>query len=332
MQNNFVFERLNIESLEKKNIYFIILDAMPPIEIADKTLGINSINFLNNLKKEGYQYIENSKSVYGNTFFTIGSIFNFKPFVDKNGKITYEFDDINYPGLTYPTLLRKKNISNLEYNLNIMGYEFKWIGNHFANCFGYNRQYCIDEIDNPNLLFNYEILSFLKKTAFQPITFNVAKILNLNIEEKIIFKSNNAIKKLDKYLVENGKPAKPTFIFIHHLISHWPYLVDSNCNYKKTPGKTNKIGIKNAIECNKKLIEEVANTISSVDNEAIVVFQSDHNWELSNINPNKYGKRNEIFNLIKINKNCKNYENFAKENINIAKIILYCASNIEPKF
>ena len=47
------------------------------------------------------------------------------------------------------------------------------------------------------------------------------------------FKSNNAIGNFEKFLKKYGKPVKPTFVLIHHLISHWPYLVDSNCNYEK---------------------------------------------------------------------------------------------------
>ena len=44
------------------------------------------------------------------------------------------------------------------------------------------------------------------------------KILNIDIE-KIIFKSNNAIDRFNKFLNQNGKPNKPTFVLIHHLIS-----------------------------------------------------------------------------------------------------------------
>ena len=50
------------------------------------------------------------------------------------------------------------------------------------------------------------------------------------------------------FITDNGKPKKPTFIFIHHLISHWPYLVDNECNFEKNYGKLNKTGIKKAFE------------------------------------------------------------------------------------
>ena len=39
----------------------------------------------------------------------------------------------------------------------------------------------------------------------------------------------------------------------------------------------------------KKLILNVANTIVKLDNDAIVLIQSDHNWELSNEKSDIYG-------------------------------------------
>jgi len=278
---NFEFEKINFESPIRKNIYLFIVDAMPPIEIADKILNTDSNNFLNEMSSKGFTYIKDSKSLYGNTFFTLGSIFNLRPLEKINDKLGDNFENLKYPKLTFPTVLRKKNVSNLEYNLFQMGYDIKWVGSHFANCYGYNSQYCIKSISNSNILINYENLSFLQKTSLQPIMHYILKIFNTDIEEKIIFKSNNAIGNFDKFLKQNGKPTKPTFFLIHHLISHWPYLVDSNCNYEKNNGKLNKSGIKKAFECNKNLILNIADTIINLDDEAIVLIQSDHNWELS---------------------------------------------------
>ncbi len=330
--NSFNYEKLEITNTDRKNIYFFILDAMPPIEISDKIFETNSSEFLNDLSTKGYKYIKNSNSYYGNTFFAIGSIFNFKAFEGKNKKIAYSLDEMKYPQLAFPTFLRNKNMSNLEFNLKNLGYKIKWIGNHFFNCHGYNRAYCLDEIEDPNLFFNYEILSFLKKTPFEPLAFYISKVIGFNYEKKILFESNNGIKKFNQLLNQNGKPKVPTFILIHHTISHWPYLANSKCEYEKNYGKNNMVGIKKVLDCNNKLIFETINTISKYDEEAIVVFQSDHNWELSNINPNKYGNRKRIFNLVKFNEKCQNKYEFLLENINIGKFILYCATETVPKF
>ncbi len=331
-QDGFKYEQINIKNSTRNNIYLVITDAMPPIEIADKILISDSNKFLNRLKSHNFNYIKNSRSLYGNTYFTIGSIFNLKPLEKKDPQLPTSYENLKHPKLTFPTVLRKNNLSNLEYNLNKLGYDIKWIGSHFSNCYGYNRSYCIDAIDNRSILINYENLSFLKKTPIIPITSKVLKLLNIDIEEKIIFKSNNAIQNFNDFLTKNGKPKKPTFVFIHHLISHWPYLVDEECNFEKNFGKQNKTGIKKAFECNKKLISELAIKIINFDKDAIVLIQSDHNWELSNYDSEQYGGRREIFNLIKTNSSCREYENFAQVNINAIRLALYCATNTKPHF
>ncbi len=330
--NSFKFEKLEIFNPDRKNIYFFLLDAMPPIEISDKIFGTNSNEFLNNLSKKGFEYIRNSSSFYGNTFFSVGSIFNFKVFEGKNKKVAYNIEEMKNPELAFPTFLRYKNTSNLEFNLNNLGYRIKWIGNHFFNCYGYNRSYCLDGAETSSLFFNYEILSFLKKTPFEPIANYVSKVTGFDYEKKILFEANNGIKKFNKHLKDNGKPDVPTFVFIHHTVSHWPYLVNSNCEFEKNKGKKNIIGIKKVLECNKKLIYQTINNISEYDKEAVVVFQSDHSWELSNLDPIKYGSRKHIFNLVKLTDTCENKYEFISENINIGKILLYCATETTPKF
>jgi hypothetical protein len=335
--NNYIkfkHEKLNISNQKRENIYFFIVDAMPPIEIADKILGTESDKFISKINSKGFNYIHNSKSFYGNTFLTVGSIFNLNLLETTNDKIfANNFEDLKYPKLAFPTLLREKNLSNLEFNLRNLGYEIKWVGSHYANCYGYNKNYCIKELnEGNNIIFNYEILSFLQKTPIQPIMTYFFSFFNIILEKKIIFKSNNAIDQFKEYLKKTGKPNKPSFIFVHHLISHWPYLVDENCNFKKHEGKTNINGIKNSFECNKKLIDELAELIIQNDDNAIVVIQSDHNWELSNQNSKKYGDRREIFNIIKTNEFCKKFENGAKDNINTIKLALFCATYTEPIF
>ena len=54
---NFDFEK-SILKLKRQNIYLFIVDAMPPIEIADKILNTDSNNFLNELNSKGFTYIK----------------------------------------------------------------------------------------------------------------------------------------------------------------------------------------------------------------------------------------------------------------------------------
>ena len=159
---------------------------------------------------------------------------------------------------------------------------------------------------------------------------NFFNIINSNFEEKIIYSSNNSLSKLINFLSTQESIKKPSFIFVHHLVSHWPYLVDSECSYERHIGKTNKLGIKKAFECNKKLILKFAEMINEKDNNSVVIIQSDHNWELSYENSEKYGERNNIINILKLNDFCKDINISKLTNINTVKLALYCATHTDP--
>ena len=113
---------------------------------------------------------------------------------------------------------------------------------------------------------------------------------------------------------------------------HWPYITKSDCTYKRYAGKANMKGYKSAYLCNLKRIENTINYLSKVDPNSIVVFQADHNWEMSYISEKKYGKRRKIFNLLKINKKCNNQKNINLNNVNTARLILSCITGNNPIF
>ena len=54
-ENSFKHEKLEIINSDRKNIYFFILDAMPPIEMSDKIFGTNSNKYLNDLSAKGFE-------------------------------------------------------------------------------------------------------------------------------------------------------------------------------------------------------------------------------------------------------------------------------------
>ena len=325
IDSNLINEDLKFDEINGKNIYFFIIDAMPPIEVADKFFNSNSDIFINELDDKGYRYIPNTQTLYGSTILTIGSMFNMNRLKLNKRSMPVE------RGISFPAVMKKQNFSNLEYNLKKLKYKIKWIGSHFANCQGYNKEYCVKNENKENILFSYESLRFLKKTPIQPIIGKLLVTLGIDFEEKIIFKSNNGISILIDHLNTSGKPEESTFFLVHHLISHWPYLTDSSCAFKKHTGRENIEGIQDSYNCNIKLISKITDKINEIDENAIVVIQSDHNWELSVNNPDKYAARNRIFNLIKINEECKKYLGKEIDNINAVRLSLFCANNTVPK-
>ena len=65
------------------------------------------------------------------------------------------------------------------------------------------------------------------------------------------------------------------------------------------------------------------NYLNKVDPEAIVIFQSDHSWGMSKNTTEK----KMIFNLVKLNNNCKIKDNINYHHVNTLRLILSCITN-----
>jgi len=313
---------------QKENIYFFILDGMQPLEDFQIYHNSDQSNFLELVKNKNYEYVYNTTNFYGNTTHSLSSLFYLDKIFDKNNLLKKKV--IKF----FPSILRKNESSDLIYNLNKLGYDFKWIGNFFAYCPKFNLNYCVKK-DKSNIIDSYMYINFFKQTPLIQIIVKLGEFFKFNFDKYIFFKLNNGMGRLVDYLKENSevkKNNKPTFYFIHHMSPHWPYITKSDCTYKRYAGKANMKGYKSAYLCNLKRIENTINYLSKVDPNSIVVFQADHNWEMSYISEKKYGKRNKIFNLLKINKKCNNQKNINLNNVNTARLILSCITGNNPIF
>ena len=123
-----IYENCDFMEKSGKNIYFFIVDAMPPIDVDTILLKTYSSIFLDDLSRKDYIYVPNTKWFYWNTTLSVGFIFNMNKVLIENSNSTF------------PTIMKKKNLSNLEFNLQKLNYDIKWIGSHFANCNGYNKE------------------------------------------------------------------------------------------------------------------------------------------------------------------------------------------------
>ena len=108
---------------------------------------------------------------------------------------------------------------------------------------------------------------------------------------------------------------------------HWPYKHDEECNYKNFPGNTNFEGYMNSYLCVVKKITIMIKLIEKLDKDAMVVFQSDHSWEMSRVSETKYGNRKKIFNLIKNNIQCNEIIPDALNNYQMANYLINCLKN-----
>jgi hypothetical protein len=315
-------EKIIFDGKKRNNIYYFILDAMPNTDDFDKSFDYNSRQFLKELENNNFFEVKNSQGRYGGTNYIIGSILNLKNFDNdliSNNKISNKN--------LYPSALRKNHQSNLEYNLNQLNYNFKWIGNYHMDCWSYNSNYCVDELSfKKNLIFNYETKNFLDKTPLFPILSKIFNKIGFKIEQKYAYLENDSLGKFLNYLNNNQIKKENYFFFIHDLKTHWPYLSDENCNFKFFEGRENLEGIKNTIICSRNQILQISKTISKKDPNAVVIFQSDHNWELSYSDETKYGKRKNFFNIIRLNYYCRNIISKFNTHIRSINLALKCAT------
>mgnify|MGYP001433252882 CR=1 FL=1 len=224
----------------------------------------------------------------------------------------------------FPSLLKKQYKPKLISELNELGYEFKWIGNSFADCSKYNYKYCLTN-KKEEYIDLYLLQAFLKKTPIIQI-FN--KMTEPNFVQKY-FRLNqrgNAIGKVENFLISNKNYVNlnSTFFFIHHMHPHWPYKSNENCDYKNFPGNINFEGYKNSYLCVIKKITNIIKVIDKIDQNSMVIFQSDHSWEMSNISETEYGNRNQIFNLVKNNIHCNKSMTKGLNNVEIANYLISC--------
>ncbi len=310
-------------NIKRPNIYFFILDGMMPLNEFESYYKKDLSNFKSFYNQKEYVYYRDTLNFYPDTTDTLTSLFFLDKIFIKDGN--YEFNNLKSNIYKkFPSLLSKKYNPILISELNKLGYEFKWIGNGFADCSKYNYKYCLTS-KKEEYIDLYLLQAFLKKTPIIQI-FN--KITEPNIVQKYlnINQRGDAIGKLKKFLISNENYLKinSTFYFVHHMHPHWPYKHDAQCEYKNFPGNTNFEGYENSYLCVVKNITNIIKIIEKLDANSLVVFQSDHSWEMSKISEDKYGDRRQIFSLIKNNIQCDEHMSAGLNNVQIAKYLINC--------
>ena len=129
-----------------------------------------------------------------------------------------------------------------------------------------------------------------------------------------------------RFFDEGGK-----FFFVHHLGPHNPYR-DKNCKLLLDQQHT-KGNYLSSVDCLFNMIHELDKKIDLIDNDNIVLFQSDHgpsfeyswNLGLKDLSSSMLLERLDIFNIIKLPENCIdsfNYKNGGS--LTTTWEILYC--------
>ena len=294
---------------------------MQPIEGFEKYYNLNLQNYLKEFEQKNYNYYYNTSNIYDNTTHGLSAIFYLDEIFTKDNKLK------NKAKILYPTLLRDNFKSDLIYNLENLGYEFKWIGNFFAYCPKFNLRYCLNQNQN-KFIDTYLYINFFRQTPVIQTIVNFGHIVNFDFNRDFFFKLNDGMGRLIKYLSENKNIKKPSFYFVHHMSPHWPYITNEVCSFKQYQGNKNYNGYKSAYLCTIKKVGETIDFLHEFDPNSTVVFQSDHNWTMSR---NEKEKK-KIFSLMKVDESCNFDKNVTMHNVNTLRLIFSCMTGNNPNY
>jgi hypothetical protein len=296
--------------LKKRNIYYIILDAMIPIEIAAQLNIATKNEVLDNLSNTGLKYIDKSQSSYNRSKLTLASImlldYHHTPSSQK-----YVDDSNLYPRMMYKMQTELPLISYL----NKASSSFFWSGSTMATCQSSKKWSCINLTND-----------FSSRNSFKfYLTTPFPKIFEHFFNRP--FESQDSIEKFLKYIDKNGVPKNPFFAFIHHGSPHDPFLLSEECE-SKNYFKRYFEGYKASYHCTLKKVKMFMDKINIIDPEAIVVFQGDHGASNGYFDTNEiagYLIEAKIFNAIKAPEICFESNGLPRTNINTVRFALNCA-------
>ena len=309
--------------VNKPNIYFMISDSMKPLDEFEDFYKIKLENFEKLYKENNYNYYSDTSNLHKWSDPVLTGFFFLDEDVYSN-EMTKTFKPNIYE--IFPNILNSKYDPILLQEFKKLGYRFKWVGNYSQNCSNTNYKYCLGGLKK-SYIDLYTLQAFLNKSPIIQIFDNLIqlKIVNDYFDLKILH--SDAISEIDNFVTLNKnyiKDMDPTFFFIHGMEAHAPYFVDSNCENKRFSGTYNLEGYRNSYLCEIKRISKVIKTLEKFDPNSLVIIQSDTSWIMSTISEDKYGKRNNIFNLIKSNVICEKTLPANPNNINLANYLLNC--------
>lgn len=340
--DNFFSEKeiKTIQNRKNDNIYFLIVENLVSFD-EYKNLGgkQNYKIWENDFNNFGYNYIDRSYAIYTNTADTLGSILNLKPILT---------DHSNYEKkLRFPETLSSFKLdpgSELLKNLKMINYNFFWSGNILYECINYNEKICLSYNQKASFLdsiinkINFNILSvFLYRTPVEKMYRKVHKYFN---DIKISSSKGIKLGTIERFILErkDKENNNSNFYFIHDLGAKRGVMFDPNCKaidylpkIEKKKDKVYKSIYLKSYECVIKRIKKFITFIDIKDPNAVVVILADHGERTLYKAPFDL-RRYKIFNLIKVNDNCKKNIITKIDNINSIRLALSCATSTPIKF
>lgn len=314
------------EQKKFNNIYFIIFDAMMPLENFKKdTIYSDGLDFdINNVMSQfnvNFKYLNGSVSNYNNTKLSVSSIFYNKYFLDPKSEKFKNYNNF------FPYFFYDQNKVNKLDLLNILkekGVKFTWFSNSTMPCKNIRGIICGSSSNFETDILN-EFKIFYSKTPILAVLNKLTSSLDKEIPSDDLLDYIKNIKTIEN---------KNNFFFVHNMIPNGGSIsYDYDCNITE---KTNEMAVNysNRYLCSIKKISELTELISKHDENALILITADHGVSsqylkyesriLDNLTDNKPAYDPRIFTLIKFPKKCSNISPKSYDTLNLVRYLLNC--------
>jgi len=261
-------ENLSCLRCDKPDIYLIITDEYAGFKELKEVFNFDNSHFIGQLKARGFHYINDSKSNYNATIFSIASMFNLNYLNLNNDSITLQ------KILNCGTLLNQNALVMILKN---NGYTFY---NHSFFDVSYQKKQI------RHLYFPIFEELFTSQMLLKRIKRDVGYHFMSKEKIELAAKRNIINDSLIENLTINTITQKsPKFVYTHFTMPHHPYFKNSDTNnqyYDKmtfAPQQDKNSYLSYLQFANKKLLNLIDHILTKSTKQPVVILMSDHGWQ-----------------------------------------------------
>lgn len=269
------------------DIYYIILDGYPRVDILKSTFDFDNSEFISWLEKEGFYVVVCSQSNYSYTAPSMAATFNLKYLGSKErpNSIAYSENQVN---TMLQNSLVQKTVTQLGYKTVIFETEYDWLKWSDPDIV-----YSLDTDASIKHLFFSKINGFeilLLKTTFASVIIDRID-LEAKLDESIRQSHQREIVyTLEKLLTIPKTVESPKFVYAHIVSPHPPFIFGADGRLLVNEPKTPFIGYRDQVSFLNSYIQEFVSTVFvEAEKPPIILIQGDHGAALDykslNINP-----------------------------------------------
>ena len=268
---------------ETPDIYYLLLDCYPSSNFQKEMLGINNDYFDNYLREKGFYVVKNPSSNYNRTAFSLASTLNMEylDWLDSSGQVT-SFD--------YNKALQNINKASLFSILKKSKYEFNNLSIFdFGNTVPLRKENFLSVSAGTVIFFNTLWHVIRREFFLKSVVVNRNSNTGRN-DDGILKNKYEPLKSYNQEILDSlfslagkKKDGKPTFLYAHLYMPHFPYFFDSSGRAVATDSLyndsliTDKSRFSGYIAYTNKMVSRLLDTLfNNGAGKNIIIIQSDH--------------------------------------------------------